>query len=76
MAMSYQVLLKCSLSCESQFRFCCHRFCKKSLAVMVTGEIRPRGSKILEVHFKISRFVASMVDIVASGLGEANIMSE
>lgn len=43
---------------------------------MVTGEIRPSGSKIIKVHFKISRFVANMVDIAASGLGEANIVSE
>ena len=49
---------------------------QEELVVMVTSKIRPRGSKILEVHFKISHFVASMVDTAVSGLGEANIMSE
>ena len=43
---------------------------------MVTGEIRPSGSKALEVHLKISHFVAYMLNIAASGLGETNIMLE
>ena len=43
---------------------------------MVTGEIRPSGSKTMEVHFRILRFVANIENIAASYLGEANIVSE
>ena len=43
---------------------------------MVTGVIRPSGSNMLEVHLKISRFVAVRLNIILSGLGEALIVSE
>ena len=42
---------------------------------MVTDVIRPSGSKMLEVHFKISCFIAINVNMVVSGLGEAHTVS-
>ena len=75
-AILYQCLLRSLLSGVSHCRFCCHSCCKNSLALMVTGEIRPSGSKILDAHLRISRFVANIVSIVVSGLDEAHIASE
>ena len=46
-----------------------------SFALIVTAKIRPSGSHMLEVYLRISHFVASMVNIVVSGLGEACVVS-
>ena len=69
----FLLLIHVTVSCVSQLILCCHRFCKKSLAVIVTGEIKPSGSKIPEVHLRISRLLAI---IAAYGLGEVIFVSE
>ena len=59
-----------SLNAVSHSKCSCHSCCKNNLAEMVTGDIRPSGSKILELHLKISRLVTVVVRVAISCLGD------
>ena len=50
--------------------FCCHRFRKNSFVEIVTGVMNPKGSKMVEAHFRISRLVLAVVKGLTSGLGD------
>jgi len=66
-AISNQSLARSSLSGLSQLTFSYHIVCRKILARITTGEINPRGSKILEVACSTSLLVTKWLHVGIRG---------
>ena len=62
------VELNSSLRVVSQFICCCQSVWRNNFAAIVTGEISPKGSKIVEAHFSMSRLVVVVVVAESTGL--------
>ena len=64
----FHALFNSSLRVVSQFICCCQSFWRSRFAEIVTGVISPKGSKIVEAHFSMSRLVVAVVTGETIGL--------